>query len=233
MASVCLICCEDFEEVTYAKEHFLYRDRRALKTVFYEIFYHLLIPNEVVPDLYRLCKDERFCPRCLQTVEDVSRMLSKISTLKLLVQNKVESLGHLIASSPIPKLKQNGPTTSKRWKTDRSLWNKLRNPVIQSNLLIPSIPQPNFPVIKCIKETIILITNLTIDFARDLLPLPRVILKDCSSTSKPQSKDVTSSKLSNTQQVEVDTNATPNTVLTVPNEGLSVSVKLRLAISYL
>jgi hypothetical protein len=125
----CLICCKDVGES--GVDHILYRDRRALKNVLYEIFYHLLIPNETIPELYRLCKDERFCPRCLQKIDDVNRMLSKISTLKLLVQNTVESLGTLIAAAPVFKAKGNGPAGRSR-KT-RDLWNQFRHPIIQSN----------------------------------------------------------------------------------------------------
>jgi hypothetical protein len=124
----CLICSEEPEEAD--DDHYLYRDGQVRKNVLHEIFRHFLIPSESVPELYRLCQDERFCPRCLQVVDDVSQMLRKISTLKLLVQNKAEFLGKLIASTPIHKVPQNGP--ARRTRKQRELWDKLRNPVFQS-----------------------------------------------------------------------------------------------------
>jgi hypothetical protein len=130
----CMICTQSVGELV--DHHNLYKDELALKRVLREIFHHLAIPDDAVPELYRLCKDERFCPSCLGTVEDVSRMMNQISTLKLLIQNKAESLGKLIASTPLFRAQGYGPSSSSsvvRSKRGREMWEKLRHPVIQSN----------------------------------------------------------------------------------------------------
>jgi hypothetical protein len=132
----CLICSKnpaevDEEDSIIAVDHFLYRDRHALRNVFVEIFEKCRLPHDDFPELFLLCKSERFCCRCLGIFEDVSRMLSEISKLQLLVQNRVESVGKLIADSK-PVDGQN--INNKRPKRARDLWNKLRQTIINSNI---------------------------------------------------------------------------------------------------
>jgi hypothetical protein len=134
MLEDCIICSQSVGE--HVEHHNLYKDELALKRVLREIFYHLAIPNDDFLELFQLCEDGRFCPSCLGMVEDVSRMMNQISTLKLLIQNKAESLGKLIASTPLFRAQGYGPSSSSsavRSKRGREMWEKLRNPVIQSN----------------------------------------------------------------------------------------------------
>jgi hypothetical protein len=138
MLEDCMICSQSVRELD--DDYNLHIDELALERVLREIFYHLAIPNDAVPELFQLCKDERFCPSCLGMVEDVNRMMNQISTLKLLIQNKAETLGKLIASTPLFRAQEyDGPSSSAsvvpvvRSKRGREMWEKLRNPVIQSN----------------------------------------------------------------------------------------------------
>jgi hypothetical protein len=135
----CLICSKIPAEVDedssklvqiLAVDHFLYRDRHALRKLFVEIFEKCRLPHDDFPELFLLCKSERFCCRCLGTFEDVSRMLSKILKLQFLVQHRVESVGKLIADSK-PVDGQN--INNKRPKRGRDLWNKLRQTIINSS----------------------------------------------------------------------------------------------------
>jgi hypothetical protein len=134
MLEDCMICSQSVRELV--DDYDLHIDELALKRVLREIFHHLAIPDDDFPELFQLCKDERFCSRCLRMVEDVSRWMKQISTLKLLIRNKAESLGKLMASTPLFRAQGDGassPSSVAQSKRGREMWEKLRNPVMQSN----------------------------------------------------------------------------------------------------
>jgi hypothetical protein len=71
-----------------------------------------------------------FCSSCFEIVDDVMMMQEKVIVLELMIQNKVEALGKVVAKTPSNKI-------SRRWGVNKAsiIWKNFRNPVIQSKTI--------------------------------------------------------------------------------------------------
>jgi len=130
----CLICSDPPDSEINHESH-LFFGEKTYKTVLTKIFQYLLLPSQDVPMLYWMCRDERFCSRCLDFVEEIEEYQSKIQALELALQHKVEALGKVIASSK----KYNDKDYEKRNLRNASekateVWMKFRSPVLQSKI---------------------------------------------------------------------------------------------------
>jgi hypothetical protein len=125
----CLICSSPPEEASTS--HLLFGEK-TYRAVLTKIFEFLLIPSRDVQLLYWMSRDERFCPRCLETVEEIEEFQSKIQALELALQHKVETLGKVILNSKRYKPEQ-VQKSQRNWSEKATeLWAKFRSPVIQS-----------------------------------------------------------------------------------------------------
>jgi hypothetical protein len=101
----------------------------ALQTM----FKYLLLPKANFDQLNSTLGANKipFCSSCFQTVDYVMKMQEKVIVIELMIQNKVEALGKVVAETPSHRFVQKGGM-----KKAVEMWKNFRNPVIQSKTII-------------------------------------------------------------------------------------------------